>query len=293
MAPKDPIEALLHDTFSELRLRERAVLETSALPEPDRLFHPSCAGQYHKMGKTRGKELIRTRSAAMVAAAFLMVLLTGFHPQVQALRSQWVHTLYEAIGDMTVIRQSTQSSSDLWGETPPALPRGSRAGALPPALEADEAREAYGARDAGEARDAKSIQSLQPEKTSFDTLAQARAAADIPLMTPVYLPEGFALSVIEITAYGSDFIVIEQIYDGPEDRMLHMTQEHGIQQFASTTGTTLEVLEIRVWGQTAVMITNHSDFSSVSWYKENARYTLSGRISSEETARILEGLHLQ
>ncbi len=285
MDHKDPIDELLRETFRVIRGCEERAFENIAIPDADKVL----AKMYIRINQVEAKRSARKQTrvkifcnvTAITAALMLVISLNtiwGDHPKVQALRSQVVRIFYEATEDLMIIRSSDMDFQNF----PPGAPP-------PPPPDAPEIRFSDAAHVLEEMP---MVEVIIPEKNQavYLTLEEAGQAVDFPLLIPSYIPETFILKKVEITHYGPEHIIVEQHYQTSDDKVFRISQNSGYVNFASTTATTQKVIEMEVWGQPAVMITNHTDFSSVFWHRDDFRYDLMGMISYEEMVKVIDSL---
>ncbi len=285
MDHKDPIDELLRETFRAIRGREERAFENSTIPDADKVLAKLYIqiNESEQKRSARKKKMVKIfRNVTAITASFLLLIslntVFGDHPKVLALRSQVVRIFYEATEDFTIIRSSDMDLQNL----PPGAPP-------PPPPDAPEIRFSDAAHVVEEMP---MVEVIIPKKKEavYMTLAEAGRAVDFPLLIPSYIPEAFILKKVEVTHYGLEHTIVEQHYQTSEDKILRISQNSRYVNFASTTATTQKVIEMEVWGQPAVMITNHTDFSSVFWHRDEIRYELMGMISYEEMVKVIDSL---
>lgn len=285
MDHKDPIDELLRETFTVIRGRDERAFENITIPDVDKVLAKLYIqiNELEQKRSARKKTIVKIfRNVTAITALLLLVIslntVFGDHPKVQALRSQVVRIFYEAAEDLTIIRSSDMDLQNL----PPGAPP-------PPPPDAPEIRFSDAAHVLEEIP---MVEVIIPEKNEavYMTLEEAGRAVDFPLLIPSYIPEAFILEKVEVIQYGSEHTIVEQHYQTSDDKILRISQNSGYVNFASTTATTQKVIEMEVWGQPAVMITNHTDFSSVFWHRDDFRYDLMGMISYEEMVKVIDSL---
>lgn len=122
------------------------------------------------------------------------------------------------------------------------------------------------------------------------TFEQAKKEIPFALLIPEYLPQGYSLKEIRSKQFTPDFYIVEQEYIDDNGSSIRITQQSSVKDFASSTGTRLQVKQIEVMGADAILITNETGFCSTSWYKNEFKYDITARISEKEFMKMLGSL---